>query len=302
MTLTFGEYRKRLDLDHPRLVEPDPQWEQSLRPVLAELGITIPHDASIAQMVDVLHGILAPIEQRALDEHLVKRIEALGAGLVAGDQLAEAHGLPVLARQSNSRYPATDSVSLWVGDITRIKADAIVNAANKEMLGCQIPNHRCIDNAIHSAAGPRLRDDCATIIETQQTIEPVGAAKLTHAYALPATYVVHTVGPQLVPGAAPTELEQAQLASCYKSCVDVAAELDTIATIAFCGISTGLFSFPHRPAARIALTTIAQWVEANPGRFERVIIDCFTPADAAVSGLTPIFPSSRTRPSSTTAI
>ena len=269
------------DADQPRSIQPDGDWERSLLLVLADLGGNAPDHAPAEELIDALHGILAPLEPRTLDEALVERIEAIAAGRIA-DNATDGRALPPVATDSDTRYPAAESVSLWVGDIARLDIDVIVNAANKQLLGCRIPNHRCIDNAIHSAAGPRLRDDCATIIKMQQSLEPVGTAKLTNAYALPANYVAHTVGPQLVPGAVPTRVERDQLASCYRSCLNVAAEVDSVRTIAFCGISTGVFAFPQQPAAHIALTAIDEWAATNPGRFDKIVIDCFTEADAAV--------------------
>lgn len=280
--LELAQYRSLVALDDVRHIEPDPEWERSLRTVVADLGLAVPDDAPTPIVVRSLHGVLAPVGPRRLPDPLVDRLESIAAGMTAATGVVEPSQIPTLADDGFTAYPAAHAVALWVGDITRLAADVIVNAANSQLLGCRVPNHPCIDNAIHSAAGPRLRDDCATIVETQGTLEPVGVAKLTRGHALPARFVAHTVGPQLAPDAAPTDEERTLLASAYRSVLDVSAEVSAARTVAFCAISTGVFAFPKAPAARIALATIAQWSAANPGRFDRILIDCFSPSDAAI--------------------
>jgi O-acetyl-ADP-ribose deacetylase (regulator of RNase III) len=146
--------------------------------------------------------------------------------------------------------PVTDlnvlkKISIWKGNITTLKVDCIVNAANSALLGCFQPNHQCIDNAIHWQAGPRLRKDCEKIMELQGDIpEPEGESKITRAYNLPSKYVLHTVGPQLSKGATPTSSESKALQSCYVKCLDIANEISNIRSIAFPCISTGLFGYP----------------------------------------------------------
>lgn len=162
----------------------------------------------------------------------------------------------------------------------QVAVDAIVNAANDQLLGCRLPNHACIDNAIHSAAGPHLREACAAVVARHGLPEPVGRAKLTPAYALPAQFVLHTVGPQLRPGTSPTPTERRQLYDCYAACLDTAAAQPAIRSLAFCGISTGVFAFPKPAAARIALHAIADGLARHPDRFDRLVIDAFTEADA----------------------
>ena len=145
--------------------------------------------------------------------------------------------------------PAQDGISLWQGDITRLGTDGIVNAANKGLLGCFLPNHNCIDNVIHSAAGMQLRDDCAKLIAAQGHEEECGDCKVTRAYNLPSKYVLHTVGPMVRREV--TEEDRAMLRSCYTSCLEAAQELE-MRSLAFCCISTGVFSFPQEEAAEIA--------------------------------------------------
>ena len=151
-------------------------------------------------------------------------------------------------------------VRLWRGDITTFAADAIVNAANSQMLGCWVPGHLCIDNAIHTYAGVQLRIECDRLMRAQGFEEPTGQAKVTPAYNLPSRYVIHTVGP--IAGGNPTDEHCAQLASSYRCCLDAAAE-NGCASIAFCCISTGIFGFPQREAAQIAVRTVREWLADN---------------------------------------
>lgn len=167
---------------------------------------------------------------------------------------------------------------LWRGDITCLRADAIVNAANSGMLGCFHPCHGCIDNAIHSAAGLQLRDACSRLMDAQGHEEPVGQAKLTAAYNLPARFVLHTVGPYL-PGP-PTAADRAALASCYRACLQAAGE-HGLHSVAFCCISTGEFHFPNEPAAEIAVDTVRQELPRNPS-VKRVIFNVFSSRDEAI--------------------
>lgn len=173
----------------------------------------------------------------------------------------------------------TTRLHLWRGDITTLAADAIVNAANSALLGCFRPGHACIDNAIHSVAGPRLREDCHRIIEHQGHPEPTGTAKVTRAYYLPSRFVLHTVGP-IVPDGRPTGEQQMQLADCYESCLNVAAELG-LRSIVFCAISTGVFGYPKDEAACIAVDTVRTWSARHTGTVEDVVFDVFSEGDEA---------------------
>ena len=171
---------------------------------------------------------------------------------IEGDYLEEAtreKGVTALSDLS----PVREHRYLWRGDITTLKVDAIVNAANAGLLGCFSPNHGCIDNAIHTFSGVELRLACDAIMKKQGHAEPTGTAKITPGFHLPATYVLHTVGP-IVSGPLTKRHEQ-QLASCYRSCLALARE-NGLKSIAFCCISTGVFCFPNRRAAEIAIETI----------------------------------------------
>ena len=162
--------------------------------------------------------------------------------------------------------PSDARLVLWQGDITRLDADAIVNAANSQLLGCFRPGHNCIDNVIHSAAGLQLREECAAIMRRQGHEEPTGQAKLTGGYNLPAKHVLHTVGP-IISGPL-TEEDRFLLSSCYRSCLAL-AEKQGLKSVAFCCISTGVFRFPKDEAARIAVSTVKECLENSS--IEKVI-------------------------------
>ncbi|KAJ5871498.1 uncharacterized protein N7529_003851 [Penicillium soppii] len=176
-------------------------------------------------------------------------------------------------------------LSCWKGDITTLTdVTAIVNAANAQLLGCFHPSHRCIDNVIHATAGPRLRDACYSIMSGQKSPEPIGSAKVTPGFLLPASYILHTVGPQLDPQGRPSAIHRSQLASCYKSCLDSAESLPALQdgrkVIAFCCISTGLFAFPSELAVDIAVNTVVQWCQKNQTTtITDIIFDTFLEKD-----------------------
>lgn len=168
-----------------------------------------------------------------------------------------------------------NGIYLWQGDITRLYVDAIVNAANSAMLGCFVPCHGCIDNAIHSAAGVKLRLECSHIMENQKTKEPIGKAKITKAYNLPCRYVLHTVGP-IICGPV-TKQDCDQLSNCYRSCLELAATYQ-LKSIAFCCISTGEFHFPNQKAAEIAIQTVQDYQKKKQDGLE-VIFNVFKDND-----------------------
>ena len=166
------------------------------------------------------------------------------------------------------------SIIIWKGDITRLKVDAIVNAANNQMEGCFVPGHTCIDNAIHTYAGVQLRNDCHELMQKQGFLEPTGKAKITKAYNLPCQYILHTVGP-IIRGKVTKKNEQL-LASCYESCLRL-AEKYGIKTIAFCCISMGVFHFPNEKAAKIAIKTVKEYLKHSI--IEKVIFNVFKDED-----------------------
>ena len=176
-------------------------------------------------------------------------------------------------------------ISVWQGDITRLNADAIVNAANSQMLGCFIPCHRCIDNAIHSAAGMQLREACSHIMQEKrmrygrQYEEPVGGAVLTKGYNLPCDYVIHTVGP-IVYGELTDALRE-DLCRCYESVLHCCVE-NGIRSVAFCCISTGEFHFPNEEAAEIAVKAVTDFLDTHADAMDRVIFNVFKDSDREI--------------------
>ncbi|MGM9658535.1 MAG: protein-ADP-ribose hydrolase [Eubacteriales bacterium] len=171
--------------------------------------------------------------------------------------------------------PIQPDIYLWQGDITTLACDAIVNAANSQMLGCFSPCHGCIDNAIHTFAGIQLRLKCAEIMKKQGHKEETGKAKLTPGYNLPCKYVLHTVGP-IVRGRL-TRQDCDLLASCYRSCLELAEQSD-IESIAFCCISTGEFHFPKEKAAEIAIKTVKDFKRHSHGKI-KVVFNVFKDMD-----------------------
>lgn len=171
--------------------------------------------------------------------------------------------------------PVQKEIYLWRGDITTLQCDAIVNAANRQMLGCFVPCHGCIDNAIHTYAGVQLRLECSERMKQQGHEEETGRAKITKAYNLPCRYVLHTVGPIIHSGL--TQKDKELLASCYQSCLKL-AERNGLKSIAFCCISTGEFHFPNDKAAQIAVETVKRYKEQAHSKIE-VIFNVFKELD-----------------------
>ena len=186
--------------------------------------------------------------------------------------------IPTIKQQYGSIHPFANRISIWQGDITRLRVGAIVNAANSQMLGCFIPCHKCIDNTIHSAAGMQLREECYEVMKKKRIQygknyeEPVGNAIVTKAYNLPAKYIIHTVGP-MVDRKLNSELCE-DLKNCYENVLRCAME-HNIRSVAFCCISTGEFQFPREVAANIAVETVSSFLEKNKEHFDRIIFNVF---------------------------
>jgi len=202
------------------------------------------------KLLRVLMNIRAPL--KFSDQFLTVQDKELK------DQLQEKGTVRLEELESVPEYP---ELMLWKGDITRLEVDAIVNAANSQLLGCFSPLHFCIDNAIHSAAGVQLRWECNQIMTEQGFPEPTGFAKITKGYNLPAKYIIHTVGP-IIGSNHLTPIEEDLLASCYQSCL-LLAHQNNLKSIAFCCISTGVFGFPNQRAAEIAIETVLSFFERN---------------------------------------
>lgn len=174
--------------------------------------------------------------------------------------------------------PIKNGIYLWQGDITTLRCDAIVNAANSGMTGCYVPNHRCIDNCIHSFAGIQLRLECDEIMKKQGHGEPTGEAKITNPYNLPCKYIIHTVGP-IINGKLTSE-DCDLLESCYKSCLELASK-NNLESIAFCCISTGEFHFPNDKAAQIAVKTVEEFMKKETS-LKKVIFNVFKDMDKEI--------------------
>ncbi|MBR0419229.1 MAG: protein-ADP-ribose hydrolase [Erysipelotrichaceae bacterium] len=193
--------------------------------------------------------------------------------------------IPTLSELLHDKQRHSDVISIYQGDITCLAVDVIVNAANSQMLGCFIPMHNCIDNCIHTYAGIQLRAECdrqmkAKHIRYKEDYEqPTGIPLLTDGYNLPAKKVIHVVGPIVYDEVTP-KLEE-ELASCYRNSLDMCAQND-LRSIAFCCISTGVFRFPKKEAALIAVSTVKKWLDENEGKIERVIFNVFSDEDRMI--------------------
>ena len=187
------------------------------------------------------------------------------------NELAREKGI-VTINDMEKRAP---QIYLWQGDITRLSVDAIVNAANNQLLGCFAPNHRCIDNAIHTFAGIELRMACSRMIEYMDMPEKTGVARKTYGFNLPAKHVIHTVGPIIYDSL--TDIEREQLASCYRSCLELANSY-SLQSIAFCCISTGEFRFPNEEAAQIAIDTVRTYLKETNSKIQ-VVFNVFKDID-----------------------
>ena len=228
--------------------------------------VDIPAEAeSQRQLLRGLMNIRAP---RDADENFLKIQDEYLQGETAAKGITDIADLT----------PVQPGLYLWQGDITTLKCDAIVNAANSGMTGCYIPNHRCIDNAIHSFAGVELRLACAELMERQGCPEPTGRAKITPAFNLPCRHVLHTVGP-IIEGRV-TQRDRELLASCYRACLELAAEYE-LESVAFCCISTGEFHFPNELAAEIAVETVKEFLKKQTS-VKKVIFNVFKDTDRRI--------------------
>ena len=233
-------------------------------PAYREIGV--PSDA--AEQRYLLRALLNVREPQSIREEFLRVQDAYLQAETAEKGITNAADL----------LPIQSGIALWQGDITTLKCDAIVNAANSGMTGCYCPNHGCIDNAIHTYAGVQLRLACAEIMDKQGYPEPAGQAKITPAFNLPCRYVLHTVGP-IVSGQV-TAQDKELLVSCYRSCLELAAQ-NQLESVAFCCISTGEFHFPNELAAQIAVQTVKQFLVQNT-RVKKVILNVFKDMDRKI--------------------
>ena len=273
--LSLKEYKEIIDLNYrPRPVAELTEEEKSV--ICDEmLGVLLEERNEIAAFSypyrvkrDLIWGYLNermpnPVSSRFLEiQDKLFRAESVERGVVDVSSLDYREG-----------------IALWQGDITRLNADAIVNAANNSLLGCFIPHHKCIDNVIHSRAGVQVRLDCSKIMGAQGEAEPSGCAKITLAYNLPSKYILHTVGPMV--GVRVTDEDRRVLRNCYISCLNLAREMG-LHTVAFCCISTGIFGFPGDEAAAIAVGAVKGWLLEAGGCDMRVVFDVYLDRDLAI--------------------
>ncbi len=282
--------RERIDFLIERLLEDMPAYREEAAALSQE-------ERARRDFLRALMNVRPPLPLRAdflREQDALLREEREARGVVDG------RSLPTVAAERGAKAAVGDkggdadgfdeSFVLWQGDITRLAVDAIVNAANSALLGCFVPLHRCIDNAIHSAAGLVLRAACNEIMREQGHPEPAGRAKITPGFNLPARYVLHTVGPIIAPAgsfvhepgvfAGVTHEAQQCLASCYRACLDLAAERG-LASVAFCCISTGEFHYPPQEAAETAVATCRAWLHAHDEPM-RIVFNVFKDEDLAI--------------------
>ena len=208
------------------------------------------------------------------DEYLRSRAEEKG--------IVTLPDIPTAKEAFGSERRFADTISLWQGDITRLKVDAIVNAANSQMLGCFIPMHTCIDNTIHTFAGVQLREECNRQMEQlreehgRDYEQPTAVPMLTDAYNLPAKKVIHIVGPIVQYDL--TEKLETDLSDCYKNTLDMCLE-NGLKSVAFCCISTGVFRFPNKRAAEIAVAAVERWLGEHSGEMEQIVFNVFKDED-----------------------
>ena len=273
--LSLKEYKEIIDLNYrPR---PAAELTEEEKSVICDemLGVLLEERNEIAAFSypyrvkrDLIWGYLNermpnPVSSRFLEiQDKLFRAESVERGVVDVSSLDYREG-----------------IALWQGDITRLNADAIVNAANNSLLGCFIPHHKCIDNVIHSRAGVQVRLDCSKIMGAQGEAEPSGCAKITLAYNLPSKYILHTVGPMV--GVRVTDEDRRVLRNCYISCLNLAREMG-LHTVACCCISTGIVGFPGDEAAAIAVGAVKGWLLEAGGCDMRVVFDVYLDRDLAI--------------------
>ena len=240
-----------------------------IRDLLAELpqyrDMQIPADED--EQKRLLRSLMNIRSARPISEEFLAVQDEYLSEEVAGKGITESDSLPVSSLD--------ERLILWRGDITTLKIDAIVNAANSALRGCFVPCHSCVDNIIHSVSGIQLRLACNKLMNEQGYEEPTGRAKITPAYNLPCRFVIHTVGP-IVSGLL-TKTHCRQLADCYRSCLELAAE-NGLESIAFCCISTGEFHFPQKKAAEIAVQTVLEFLQTEE-RIKKVVFNVFKQED-----------------------
>lgn len=277
----LSNYKDQIHLNRPFLVQSKsldlPKREQLVDTLLEELSSEIlslgglPPAKSYQEKRRLLYAVINTIPPNRLNTKNQNLLDSLLQAELLEKQIVTPQDIEVVAQIGQTK------IGLWQGDITCLKVDAIVNAANNQMLGCFQPLHKCIDNAIHSAAGVQLRDDCQKIMQIQGTRESTGDAKITRGYNLPSSYVLHTVGP--IVQHTVTSTHEKQLSNSYKNCLALSTKISDINSIAFCCISTGVFGYPQEAAATVAVKTVADWLRNHDHNLEMVVFNVFLEKD-----------------------
>jgi O-acetyl-ADP-ribose deacetylase (regulator of RNase III) len=288
--LKLTDYEQLIELHTPfmrytgKFIDDSTRYQETnelIKEIEKEIGSKITHIATEENKENTMTLIRSYLNQRMpepISPRFLTLIDHYLADYRSDELITKLENIPTVKQsypKSNMRN--SDVLSLFCGDITLLECDAIVNAANDQMLGCFSPMHKCIDNCIHTFASPRLRDDMNKIMKLQKRREETGGAKITRAYNLPSKFVLHTVGP--IYSEHNVEENNRLLSSCYSKCLDLASEVPECKSIAFCCISTGVFHFPNKKAAEIAIETTNDWIDAHKGRFERVVFNVFLQKD-----------------------
>ncbi|MDO4670664.1 MAG: protein-ADP-ribose hydrolase [Aerococcus sp.] len=242
------------------------QWLQAERQVDSGVEpIPIPND--VEEQKRLLHGLMNIRPAKAIPQHILMTQNAYLQEFNQSTPGVTWEDIPHTTKQ----------LALWQGDIRELAVDAIVNAANSQMLGCFIPNHLCIDNVIQTQAGMQMRYDLSLMMAASgRRYEPIGKVKVTNGYNLRAHYVFHTVGPRITKGKV-TPLRRDMLTSCYETCLEEADAMQ-LETLAFCCLSTGEFQFPNDQAADIAITTVRHYLKRTHSKL-RVIFNVYKDLD-----------------------
>lgn len=241
---------------------------QQLEKLIKELSPTTKIPIDISEKWRLFRALVNRREPKPVTAEFIKIQDELLKSLIAESGITDIDEL----------HPIRENLYLWRGDITTLKVDAIVNAANSSMLGCFVPCHACIDNAIHTFAGVQIRTKCSEIMQKQDYPEPTGQAKVTEAYNLPSKYILHTVGPII--NSVVHDKDKQLLSSCYRSCLEL-AEQHKLSSVAFCCISTGEFRFPNEEAAVIAVNTVSDWLKTSQ-YVKRMVFNVFTDKDQRI--------------------
>lgn len=238
-------------------------------------------DGNEARQRELLRSLMNVRLPKPIDPEVVKVQDEYLKERNRDNGIVELKDIPTVADEG-SKHAHGNVMSVWQGDITRLKVDAIVNAANNEMLGCFIPMHTCIDNCIHTYAGIQLRAECNEKMRElrrkygESYVQSTSVPMLTGGYNLPASHVIHVVGP--IVRSYLSEKEKRELRDCYINVLDMCRD-NGLRSVVFCCISTGVFHFPNDKAAEIAVNTVTEWLNANPDTMERVIFNVFKEKD-----------------------